>query len=103
MAEASAKKGAGIDWERAYKTMRKRNMDDDYMGLPLYRKLGYIPADKEYESLGKLVEYSYCDWACARVAEATGHKDDAVIMKKRSQSYKNVFDSSIQFIRPKLA
>lgn len=103
MAEACAKKVAGIDWDRAYKTMRKRNMDDDYMGLPLYRKLGYIPADKEYESLGKLVEYSYCDWACARVAEATGNKDDAVIMKKRSQSYKNVFDSSIQFIRPKLA
>jgi predicted alpha-1,2-mannosidase len=102
MAEACAKKVAGVDWNRAYKTMRKRNMDDDYMGLPLYRKLGYIPADVEHESIGKLVEYTYCDWACARVAAATGHEEDAAIMRKRSQNYKNVFDSTIQFIRPRL-
>jgi len=103
MAEACAKKVPGIDWDRAYKTMRKRNMDDDYMGLPLYRKYGYIPADQEYESIGKLVEYTYCDWACARVAQATGHDADEVIMRKRSQNYKNVFDPTTQFIRPKLA
>jgi predicted alpha-1,2-mannosidase len=103
MAEACAKKISDIDWSRAYKTMRKRNMDDDYMGLPMYRKYGYIAADLEYESVGKLVEYGYCDWACARVAEATGHQDDAAIMRKRSQNYRNVFDPTIQFIRPKLA
>ena len=77
MAEACVKKIPGIDWKRAYAGMRKRNMEDDYMGLALYRKYGYIPADKEYESIGKLVEYTYCDWACAHVAEATGNADDA--------------------------
>jgi predicted alpha-1,2-mannosidase len=103
IAEACVKKVPGIDWKRAYAAMRKRNMDDDYMGLPLYRKMGYIPADKEDGSIGKLVEYVYCDWACAHVAEATGHAEDARIQRIRSQNFRNVFDSETQFIRPKLA
>ncbi len=103
MAEACVKKVPGIDWKRAYAAMRKRNMDDDYMGLPLYRKLGYIPADKEYESVGKLVEYTYCDWACAHVAEATGNAADATVQRLRSQNYKNLFDPETQFIRAKLS
>jgi len=103
MAEACAKKIPGIDWNRAYAGMRKRNMVDDYMGLGYYRQMGYIPADKVDESIGKFVEYSYCDWACARVAEATGHADDARIQRKRSQNYRNIFDTQMQFIRPKLA
>lgn len=103
MAEACVKKIPGIDWKRAYAAMRKRNMDDDYMGLPLYRQMGYIPADKVWESIGKLVEYTYCDWACSKVADVMGHPDDAKIQRQRSQNYKNVFDPKIQFIRPKLA
>lgn len=102
MAEACAKKIPGIDWNRAYAGMRKRNMADDYMGLPLYRKMGYIPADKEPESMGKFIEYIYCDWACSYVAEATGHKDDAKIQRERSQNYRNVFDPKTQFLRAKL-
>lgn len=103
MAEACVKKIPGVDWKRAYAAMRKRNMVDDYMGLPLYREAGYIAADKVYESIGKLVEYTYCDWACSHVAEATGHAEDAKIQRQRSQNYRNVFDSKTQFIRPKLS
>lgn len=102
MAEACVKKVPGIDWKRAYAAMRKRNLEDDYMGLGLYRQMGYIPADKEYESIGKLVEYVYCDWACSKVADATGHGDEAEIQRKRSQNYRNVFDTQVQFIRPRL-
>ena len=103
MAEACVKKISGIDWNRAYAGMRKRNMVDDYMGLNFYRQMGYIPADRVDESIGKFVEYTYCDWACARVAEATRHAEDAKIQRKRSQNYRNVFDAQMQFIRPKLA
>ena len=103
MAEACVKKIPGIDWKRAYAGMRKRNMVDDYMGLQFYRDMGYIPADKVSEAIGKLVEYVYCDWACAHVAEATGNSKDADIQRRRSQNYKNVFDPETKFIRPKLA
>jgi predicted alpha-1,2-mannosidase len=103
MAEACVKKVPGIDWKRAYAGMRKRSLEDDYMGLPSYRKLGYIPADKEYESVGKLVEYVYCDWACSHVADATGHADEARLQRERSQNYRNLFDDKTQFIRAKLS
>lgn len=103
MAEACVKKIPGIDWKRAYAGMRKRNMQDDYMGLAQYRQYGYIPAGDGGESIGKLVEYVYCDWACSKVADATGHSDDAQVMRRRSQNYKNVFDPKTQFIRPKMA
>ena len=103
MAEACTKKVPGIDWQRAYKVMRKRNMDDDYMGLNYYRQLGYIPADKTNESVSKAVEYMYNDWACAHVADATGHADDAAIQRKRSQNYRNLFDPKTQFIRAKMS
>ena len=68
-----------------------------------FRKLGYIPADKEDESVGKFVEYSYCEWACANVAEATGNPEDAKIQRQRSQNYRNLFDTKTQFLRPKLS
>ena len=49
-------------------------MNDDYRGLGFYRKLGYIPCDKEEESASKTMEYSYDDWAVAHVAKAAGKR-----------------------------
>ncbi|MFT4113881.1 GH92 family glycosyl hydrolase [Silvibacterium sp.] len=102
MAEACVKNFPGIDWERAYKVMRKRNMDDDYQGLGYYRQMGYIPADLEGESVSKTLEYDYGDWACSRVAEKLGKTGDAELMKKRSRNYQHLFDPKTKFIRAKL-
>lgn len=101
--EACAKKFTGIDYERAYKPMRKRNMEDDWQGLEYYRKLGYIPADKDWESVSKLIEYGTNDWSVSKVAEHLGHTGDVAIQQKRSQNYKNVFDPKTQFMRAKLS
>ena len=103
IAEACVKNFPGIDWERAYKPMMKRAMDDDWRGLGWYRKLGYIPADKEGESVSKAFEYCYDDWAIAHVAKKLGKTDDANMLLKRSTSYRNYFDPSVGFMRPKLA
>jgi predicted alpha-1,2-mannosidase len=103
MAEACVKKVPGIDWKRAYKVMRKRNMEDDYRGLGLYRSMGYIPADKEEESVSKTLEYDYNDWGCSKVADQVGAHEDAAIQRKRSQNYRHLFDPKSQFIRAKLS
>ncbi|MGB0123910.1 MAG: GH92 family glycosyl hydrolase [Silvibacterium sp.] len=103
MAEACVKKFPGIDWQRAYKVMRKRNMVDDYRGLGYYRELGYIPADKEEESVSKVLEYDYGDWSCSHVADAVGALDDATLQRKRSQNYQHLFDPKTQFIRAKMS
>ena len=81
--------------------MMKRAMVDDFQGLPYYRKMGYIPADKEGESVSKTFEYCYNDWAIAHVAKKLGKPDDAAMLAKRSLNYRNYFDPSIAFMRPK--
>ena len=102
MAEACVKKFPGIDWQRAYKQMRKRNMVQDYRGLGYYRAIGYIPADKEGESVSKVLEYDYGDWACANVADRVGAHDDAKLQRERSKNYRHLFDPKTEFIRAKL-
>ena len=102
ISEAINKGFAGIDAERAYKLMMKRAMVDDYRGLPYYRKLGYIPADREEESVSKTFEYCYDDWAIANVAAKLGKTADATMLAKRSTNYRNYFNPAIAFMQPKL-
>lgn len=102
IAEACVKGFKGIDFQKAYPLMRKRAMDDNYRGLGYYRKLGFIPCDKEEESVSKVMEYVYDDWAVAHVARAVGQTQDAELLFKRSKNYANVFDKQLTFMRPKL-
>jgi len=101
-AEAYVKGFKGIDFAGVYPPLRRRAMDDDYRGLGYYRKLGYIPCDKEEESVSKTAEYVYDDWAVAHVAKALGRTDDQKLLIERSKNYKNLFDHSTTFMRPKL-
>ena len=102
VAEALAKGFKGIDAATAYRPMRQRAMIDDYRGLNLYRKFGYIPCDLEEESASKSLDYAYDDWAVAHVAEAAGATDDARLLRERSKNYRNLFDKKTKFIRPRL-
>ena len=102
IAEAYRKGFQGIDWKAAYRMMRKRAMEDDYRGLGYYRKLGYIPADKEEESASKQMEYVYDDWAVSQIASAVGATEDEQLLRARSKNYKNLFDRKMNFVRPKL-
>ena len=101
VAEAIAKGFPGIDTARAWPLFRRRAMVDDYRGLPYYRKLGYIPSDKDWEAVSKTLEYCYDDWAVAHIADAAGAHDEAKALRERSRNYKNVFDTSIAFVRPR--
>ncbi|NII52917.1 GH92 family glycosyl hydrolase [Luteibacter sp. SG786] len=101
VAEAQAKGFAGIDYAKAWPVFRRRAMQDDYFGLTYYRKLGFIPSDKEGEAVSKTLEYAYDDWAVAHMADALGHADDAAALRKQSKNYANVFDKNTQFVRPR--
>jgi len=102
LAEAYVKGISGVDYNKAYQLWKKRAMVDDYRGLGAYRKLGFIPCDKEDESVSKVLEYAYDDWAVAHLAKAAGATDDYDLLLQRSRNYKNVFDSKSQFMRPRL-
>ena len=102
IAEAQVKGFRGIDFSKAYPALRKRAMVEDYRGLGYYRTLGYIPCDKEEESVSKTMEYAYDDWAVAHVAEAAGAAEDSKALIKRSRNYRNLFDESTGFMRSRL-
>ena len=102
IAEAQVKGFKGIDFSKAYPPFKRRAMADDYRGLGFYRKLGYIPCDKEEESVSKVMEYAYDDWAVAHLALAVGEADDCKVLLQRSQNYKNQFDAGSGFMRPRL-
>jgi predicted alpha-1,2-mannosidase len=102
MAEAVAKGIPGIDAGRAWRVARKRALEGDYQGLAAFRKMGYIPADKESESASKTLDYAYDAWAAAVLAEAAGDKADAAELRKQAGNYRNLYDKSTTFVRPKL-
>jgi predicted alpha-1,2-mannosidase len=101
VAEAQAKGFTGIDYAKAWPLFRKHAMDADFRGLAYYRKLGYIPSDKEDEAVSKTLEYAYDDWAVAHMAEAAGAHEDAQKLRERSRNYAHVFDRKLTFVRPR--
>jgi predicted alpha-1,2-mannosidase len=60
---------------------------------------GYIPADKERESVSKALEYAYDDWCIAQFAQAVGQLDDYELFMQRSAFYRNLYDSTSGFMR----
>ncbi len=103
IAEACVKGFDGINYGKAYELMMKRAEADDYRGLGWFRKLGYIPSDKEEESATKTLEYSYDAWAVAQVAKSLGKMDDYKMLLAQAANYRNLWDQSTGFIRPRLA
>lgn len=102
LAEAHAKGFAGIDFAAAWPLYRKRAMEDDFHGLPYYRRLGYIPSDKVDEAVSRTLEYAYDDWACAHLARAAGDEDAYRTLLQRSRNYRNVFNRDSGFVQPRL-
>lgn len=80
---------------------------DEYRGIGLYKKYGYVPYDvtdhynSENWSLSKTLEYAYDDYCIARMAEKLGEKQIADEFYKRSRNYKNVYNSQTTFMQPR--
>jgi predicted alpha-1,2-mannosidase len=74
-----------------------------YDGLDYYAKLGYVPEDKNSSSVSKTLEYAYDDWAIAQMAKKLGRTGVYDEFIKRSANWKNVYDPSTGFMRPKMA
>lgn len=102
ISEAIVKGLPGVRTEAAYQVMMRRAMVENFEGLGYYRQIGYIPADREPESVSKAFEYCYNDWAISHVAEKLGHSEIAAQLRKRSVNYRNYFNPASGFMEPKL-
>jgi predicted alpha-1,2-mannosidase len=74
-----------------------------YDGLEYYMKLGYVPEDKNSSSVSKTLEYAYDDWSIAQAAKKLGRTAVYNEFIKRSENWKNVYNASTGFMRPKMS
>ena len=102
IADAYLKGFTGFDAEEALQAMKATATYEKQKGVPYVLEKGYIPADKVHEATSIAMEYAVDDWGIAAMAHKMGKVEDAVTYAKRAHYYKNYFDSSIHFIRPKL-
>lgn len=97
-------KGIGhFDPEKALAACVATANVDDYRGIGLYKKLGYVPSDNENWSLSKTMEYAYDDYCIALMAEKMGKKELADEFYKRSGNYRNVYNPATSFMQPRNA
>ncbi|HEX3857211.1 MAG TPA: GH92 family glycosyl hydrolase [Verrucomicrobiae bacterium] len=76
-------------------------------GMKYYVERGYVPEGIEGTGLHKdgasmTLEYAYQDWCLAQLAKALGKDADVNWLLKRSNNYTNLWDASVQFMRPRL-
>lgn len=68
-------------------------------GRRLKNELGYIPCDKEVESVAKALEYAYDDWCIATLAEGLRQHDVAAKYFDFAKGYPQYFDPTLRFMR----
>ena len=95
-------KGIGdFDPQRALDACVSTANKDDYRGIGLYKKYGYIPYNLERESLSKTVEYSYDDWCISEMAKRMLKYDTAAVFNRRSTNYRNLYNPKTGFLQPR--
>ena len=99
LADMIVKQVPGFDYERAFEAMKRTATNPNYDCLPEYTKLGWVPFDKERESVSKTLEYAYDDYCIAQAARALGKEEDYDYFLRRSLSYRNLIDPETKFMR----
>lgn len=69
------------------------------LGKTEFAEYGYIPLEKEHESVSKVLEYSYDDWCIAMFAKSLNKQEVYKQYLQRSQYYKNVFNPENLFMQ----
>ncbi|MBP3382993.1 MAG: GH92 family glycosyl hydrolase [Tidjanibacter sp.] len=102
IADACMKGIEGIDYEKALELMlHAANTEPDKPrlygrgGISHYNTVGYIPHTIE-RSGSRQVEYAYCDYAIAKVAEQLGQHEIATEYFERSSRWMNLWNSTAE-------
>ncbi|HRY98656.1 MAG TPA: GH92 family glycosyl hydrolase, partial [Bacteroidales bacterium] len=70
-------------------------------GIDTYQRQGFLSVEDEPESVSKTLEYAFDDWCIARLAGHLGQDSLEAVFDRRAQSWKNLFDPSTGFFRPR--
>lgn len=109
IADAYVKGLEGIDWEEAYKAVKKDAdvepfdwSNEGRGGLESWEKVHYIPVqDLDYEGFGTMtrsisrtLEYAYNDFAIAQIAKGLGKEIDVKRFLRSSGNWENLFQAN---------
>ena len=76
-------------------------------GIEYYIDRGYIPERDDgtkaihVDGAAQTLEYAYQDWCLAQLAKVLGYDDDHRLFSARSKNYRNLFDGTSGFMRPR--
>jgi predicted alpha-1,2-mannosidase len=108
VAEAYLKGIRGFDVEAAYEAMRKTALGptrhsrfSGRAGIEDYLQFHYCPYDRMRQSVARTLEYCYADYAIARLAEALGRREDAVLFDAHARYYRNLWNPRTQYFQPR--
>ncbi len=116
----------GFDIEKAFEGLKKNELEATMLPWKngpateldtFYHENGFFPAlkigEKEWvkkvhhwekrQAVALTLGHSYDDWCIAQLAKDLNKKDDYKLFSKKSNNYKNHFDSEIGFMAPKSA
>jgi predicted alpha-1,2-mannosidase len=77
-------------------------------GMSDYVTKGYVPdsvtgSGTHNDGASMTLEYAYQDWCLAQFARALNKTDDYNLFTNRSYNYRNLWDPSVRYIRPRTA
>ena len=115
IADAYTKGYADFDLDEAYKAcLRTAEYDTTGIVCPALvlphlmpqakyykNKLGYVPCNKDNESVAKALEYAYDDYCISILAEAVGDKENLAKYTQFAKAYQHYFDPETRFMRGK--
>lgn len=117
IADAYFKGIRDFDVQKAYRAMRRNAFEQpetyeaykDGLGrraLDSYLQYGYIPLEDSVreafhvaEQVSRTLEYAYDDYVLHLMAKELGHEEDADLLQKRAQNYRNVLNPATGYVQ----
>jgi predicted alpha-1,2-mannosidase len=103
IADAVIKGNAPFDANKALDACIATATHRDYQSIGLFMDNGYIPDEKDANSVSSTLEYAYDDWCIAQMAKKLNRMDIYDQFIKYAQNWKNVYDPRSGFMHPKEA
>jgi len=92
----------GVDADAAYTAMvESSTRPHPNSPFGIWEKYGYLPETLQSGSVSITMEQAFDDWCVAAVARKLGRQEDYERFLRRSRFYKNLFDGTTGFFRPK--
>ena len=101
IADAFAKGIDGVDYSCLLDAMVESARRHGY-GVQGFFEDGAVLGEKEHESVSKTLEYAYNSWCISEVARVLGRQDIADEFLRYSAQWRNIFDPSTGFMRPRM-